>query len=77
MTIDPEQNLEKFQAKSVADVSINQRSFENEGVIPISQRDSQQHDDELDSVEQINTGRFKKKMINKRSHASFAEDDKI
>lgn len=42
--IEPEENQEKHEIKSVADVSIDERSFVNEGVKPITEQS--RHEDE-------------------------------
>lgn len=40
-TIEGDQNQEYVEVKSIADASVDERSFENEGVHPIDHEDSQ------------------------------------
>lgn len=47
--IQPEIEQDKLEVKSVADASIDERSFDNEGVQPITQQSVDKNDD-LDSI---------------------------
>lgn len=70
--IEPETVQDKLEMKSVADMSVSQRSFVNEGVKPLTDQ-SRNEEEDMESIGEIDAigMNIKKNRNNRRSDANF------